>query len=72
MQMQSVTSSQIAAIGHDGKSTLRVQFNNGGVYDYANVGADLFAKLQGADSVGSFFSANIKKNATAYPFTKVS
>lgn len=72
MQMQPVVSSNIAAVGHDAAtSTLRIQFNSGSVYDYANVPASLFAELLAAESVGSFFSRAIKKNPTAYPFTPV-
>lgn len=71
MKMIQVESSQIAAIGHSG-TTLRVEFKRGGVYDYANVGADMFERLKGAESVGSFFSQNIKKNPAQYPYTKAS
>lgn len=67
--LTTVVSSQIAAIGHDGK-TLTIQFNKGGVYEYANVTPEDYAALMAAESVGSHFSKKFKNNA-AYPCTKV-
>jgi hypothetical protein len=68
-----VTSSQIKAVGHDAAtSTLVVEFNNSSKYEYANVPAALHADMMAAESVGSWFSKNIKKDASSYPFKQVS
>ena len=64
MEMIPVTSSQIAAIGHDG-DILTVRFKNGALWQYADVTAEAFGKLQGAESVGKFFNANIKPHHKA-------
>lgn len=65
-----ITSSQIAAVGHEG-TTLTVQFNNGSTYEYANVPVGKHTEMMEAPSVGSYFSANIKKFPSTYPFTQV-
>ena len=71
-EMTPVVSSNITAVGHDPlTSTLRIQFNSGVSYDYQNVPSTLHNNLITADSIGSFFSKQIKSNPTAYPFTKV-
>lgn len=70
--MTPVVSSNIAAVGYNcPSSTLRIQFSSGTQYDYQNVSNDLFQALLTAESIGSFFSKNIKSNPTAYPFSKV-
>lgn len=77
-----ITSSMIAAIGHDAEtSTLRVEFKpskaqaaageKGTTYDYSNVNTDLFKNLSEASSVGSFLSKNIKAFPEKYPATQV-
>lgn len=77
--MDPVKSSQIAKIGHHPESnTLAVQFSPrndgtpGSVYHYSNFSADDFAKLKGAESVGSHFGKHIKPFAKKHPFVKVS
>jgi hypothetical protein len=65
-----VVSSQIAAVGH-ANNILTVQFNNGATYEYANVDDGLYAKLMEAESIGSYFSREIKAKQTVFPFTKV-
>ena len=58
-------SSSVKAVGYDPASqTLRVQFQSGAVYDYADVPVELHASLAAAPSVGSFFGQNIR---TKYP-----
>lgn len=57
-----VTSSNIAQIGHDAASkTLGVRFKNGGEHHYADVGADKFAALRKAESVGKFYHAQVRQ-----------
>ena len=62
-------SSNVLECGHDpDKNVLEVMFKGGGVYQYHGVDADKHAAMLKADSVGSFFHANIKN---AHKFTKV-
>ena len=61
MDRQSVSSSNIGAIGYDpGAMMLEIQFNNGALYQYDNVPAGVHADLMSAGSHGSYFSANIR------------
>ena len=69
--MQPVTSSQIAAIGHQEPQTLLVRFHNGTVYSYANVSPETFAALLMADSVGKAFNTLIKAKPHEHPYTRV-
>lgn len=72
-----IQSSQIAAIGYDPEaSALSVLFKNrdgsaGSLYQYDSVSADVHAALVGAESVGSFFIHNIKRQAESYPCRKI-
>lgn len=59
MNRMSVQSSNIAAIGHDGK-TLEVEFTNGSVYQYEGVSAETFRKFSESESKGRFFAQNIR------------
>jgi len=68
MQMQPVSSSQIAAVGYDaGERVLGVQFHRGARYDYAGVPREVYEGLIAAESVGKYFGANIKGK---FDFTK--
>lgn len=61
MQMTPVTSSNIKAVGYDGKTTtLRVRFNSGRTYQYKDVPHEVYTALIGAQSIGKYFLANIK------------
>lgn len=56
-----ITSSNIAAIGHDpATNTLHVQFKDGPTWKYDGVTPEQHAALIGADSIGSHFHKNIK------------
>ncbi len=71
MEMISVSSSNLAAVGYDHDSaTLRIEFLNGGIYDYSGVPSDVHEALMSAGSKGQFFDQNIKKGG--YPFSKLS
>lgn len=65
--MKEVKSSNIAKIGHDGK-TLTIEFKGSGTYDYADVPAELHDKMMAAhdvgESVGKFFHAHIRNKFT--------
>ena len=69
MDMHQVTSSNIAAIGYDiASEKLRIEFNSGTTYEYANVPFDEYTDLLNADSVGKQFNQCVKNN---YSFTQV-
>ena len=69
MKMQPVSSSTIAAVGYDEDTqTLRVEFNNTGLYEYSKVPKMFYQGLLNADSVGKYFHANIKD---VYSFSRV-
>jgi len=73
MNRVAVESSQIASIGHDqDASVLEIEFKGGTIYQYQNVGAEVYTALYNADSVGSYFIRVIKKHPENYPYTKVS
>jgi hypothetical protein len=69
MEMKPVTSSNIAAIGHDGNA-LHVQFKSGAgaTHKYIGVPPELHEAMLTAPSVGKFFHKNIKGQ---YPEEKV-
>lgn len=76
--MTDVVSSQVAAIGHDSAtSTLAVQFpskaeKTGNLYHYSNFTAEDYAAFLAAESKGSHFIHQIKKQPEKYPFTRIS
>ena len=70
MQMQSVVSSDIRAIGYDENSlTLRIEFNSGGVYEYFGVPVSVHSDLMNASSHGKYFHRYIRDK---YEFPKLS
>lgn len=59
--MESVTSSNIEAIGYDPDSeTLQIEFKNGSTYQYFDVPEKVYEELRDAGSVGAYLSSNIK------------
>ena len=69
MERVPVSSSNVASIGYDAdSSTLEIEFHNGSVYQYFDVGQRLYDELKNSDSIGAFLAANIKGN---YRFSKV-
>ncbi|MDE1179455.1 KTSC domain-containing protein [Paraburkholderia sp.] len=74
--MDSVESSQIAAIGYDpATNTLAIQFASrrgpGSLYHYANVSPEDFASFRDAESIGSHFYKFIKPFPEKYPYTRI-
>lgn len=57
-QMQPVESSNIAAVGHDGKD-LHVRFKSGGLYRYADVPASVHQQMLAAPSKTNFLRATV-------------
>lgn len=72
-----IQSSQIAAIGYDAAANaLTVAFKRrdgtlDSVYQYDGVTPDVHAALMGAESIGSHFIHNIKKQPESYPYRKL-
>ena len=61
MNMQPVTSSNVAAVGYDADTlTLAVEFLNGSTYHYSNVSEATFNDLLNAESVGKYLNMMIK------------
>lgn len=59
--MQPVTSSNVAAVGHDaGSNQLHVRFKNGSHYVYDGIDARAFQQLLKAPSIGSHIAHQIK------------
>lgn len=74
--LQSVTSSQIHAIGHDPETnTMAIQFKSksgaGSTYHYANVTPEHFSDFQNSKSIGSHFIKHFKPAADKFPHVKV-
>lgn len=69
MERVPVSSSNLCSVGYAPDSqTLEIEFNNGGVYQYAGVPEGEYEGLMNAGSKGQYFHANIKNR---YPFTKL-
>lgn len=69
MNRNPVASSNIASLGYDEPSqTLEVEFMNGMIYQYYNVGSALYEELMRAPSKGQFLNFNIRN---AYPYSRV-
>lgn len=69
MDMISVESSNVAAVGYDeGSSTLQVEFKNGSTYQYFDVSERDFIGLRDAESVGGYLASHIKG---VYRYSKV-
>ncbi len=66
MQLQTVESSALHAIGYDAeRRVLEVIFNGGRIYQFVQVPAEAYAALAAAPSKGVFFNANIRD---VYPY----
>ena len=69
MQREYIASSNIVSVGYDENSqTLEVEFNDGAVYQYYNVGQNIFDEFIKAPSKGKFFAFQIKN---AFPYSRV-
>jgi hypothetical protein len=69
MRRKPVVSTSLASVGYDQATrTLEVEFRKGRVYQYHDVGAEIFARLMNAESKGRFMNAFIRE---AYRFTRV-
>jgi len=69
MKLEPVQSSNIKAIGHEGKS-LFVQFQSGEVWEYTPIPVQVYEELIKARSIGAHFHKWIRSNS-AYKSKKV-
>jgi hypothetical protein len=61
MERVSVSSSNIASVGHDESSqVLEVEFLDGAVYEYYDVPAHVYQELITASSVGRYHAQRVK------------
>lgn len=69
MDRNAISSSNIVSAGYDaGSETLELEFKDGAVYQYYNVGSHLYEQFLAAPSKGQFFHVYIKN---AVPFSRV-
>ena len=60
MQTHKVDSSNLKEVSYDGQN-LQVKFKNDTVYEYYDVGAEVFQNLLSAESKGRYFNEYVKK-----------
>lgn len=64
-----VNSEMVRSVGYDPEmTTLEVEFNHGGTYQYYEVSATKHAELMKAESIGRFVLEHIKDK---HPFKKI-
>ena len=64
-----IASTNIASCGYDEASqTLEVEFTNGTVYQYYNVGPECYQQFIQSPSKGQFLNSQIKN---AYPYSRI-
>ena len=61
MERQPVKSTNVKTVGYDTKEkTLEVEFQSGGIYQYAGVQPEMYADLLASESIGRFISQVIR------------
>lgn len=69
MEVTKVTSSNIDAIGYDPmQRVLKVVFKSGSIYDYYEVGQEVYDDLMSAESIGRTFNQTVRN---VFMFKKV-
>jgi hypothetical protein len=69
MNRDPVASSNLISVGYDeAAQTLEVEFSNGTVYQYYNVGSDLHDQFMRSPSKGQFLNTYIR---SAYPYSRI-
>lgn len=62
MEMKRINSGKLRAIGYEARErTLRVEFDDGSVIDYAGVGDEIWRRLSGSASAWSYYRDNIEE-----------
>jgi hypothetical protein len=65
IKMNEVESNNIREMGyHEESRQLRVLFTNGGLFQYKEVPPDVVSEMMKSDSVGSYFSKNVRTTFT--------
>lgn len=66
MEMKSISSGKLRAIGYDAATRrLRVQLDDGSTLEYDGVGAEIWRRLSSASSPWSIYRDNIEEEFTA-------
>lgn len=66
MERKPLESSYLKSVGYDPDTlVLEVEFSNGGIYQYANVPAEVHSGLMEAESAGKYFGAKVRGQFTA-------
>jgi hypothetical protein len=61
MKRQTVKSKNVKSVGYNAEEkTLEVEFQSGGIYQYAGVQPEMYADLLAAESVGRFVSQVVR------------
>ena len=69
MERTKVNSRDLKSVGYDPDTRiLEIEFNNGGVYQYANVPSSVYTGLITASSHGSFLHKNVRNK---YSYVKL-
>lgn len=69
MEMISVQSSNIAAIGYDSATEiLKIEFLDGAIYEYRNIPQVVYDGLMSASSHGSYLNREIRNT---YPYERI-
>lgn len=69
MQREYVASSNIVSLGYDEISqTLEVEFKDGAVYQYYNVGQNIYDEFMRSTSKGQFLAYQIRN---VFPYSRV-
>jgi hypothetical protein len=62
MDMKRINAGKLRAIGYDQKERiLRVEFDDGGAIDYANVGSEVWRRFSTSGAAWSFYRDNIEE-----------
>jgi hypothetical protein len=69
MNRDPVASTNLTSVGYnEAAQTLEVEFSNGSVYQYYNVGSDLYDQFMISPSKGQFLNIYIKNS---YPYSRI-
>ena len=62
MEMKKVSGANIRAIGYDDKRRVLVVEQSSGIYEYANVSAEVWRRFSSSSSLASFFRDTIDED----------
>ncbi|MDX5445516.1 MAG: KTSC domain-containing protein [Zoogloeaceae bacterium] len=65
MDMKPIRSGKLRAAGYDvGSRTLRVELEGGVLFEYANVGEEIWRRLSNSSSAWSYYRDNVEEELT--------